>query len=150
MQLWKPEITLVVAEDNDDDWHLLTRAFEAAGLREGLVRARDGMELLELLEKFRAEDGKGLPRAYLILLDINMPRMDGKMALMKLRSDPHMAVIPTLMLTTSDFREEIMDCYRMGANAVFMKPLGFDDFVELVRLIKACWLDRTVIPPHFN
>jgi two-component system response regulator len=141
-------IPILVADDSQDDRHLLQRAFQAAGVRNALGEVKDGQELLESLETALAPGGAGLPG--LVLLDMKMPRLDGKEALMRLRSDPRFNALPVILLTTSQYKEDVMDGYRLGANSVISKPFSYDDFIELASMLKKYWLDHVELPILFT
>jgi two-component system response regulator len=141
-------IPILVADDSQDDRHLLQRAFQAAGVRNALGEVKDGQELLESLESSLAPGGAGLPG--LVLLDMKMPRLDGKEALKRLRADPRFSALPVVLLTTSQYKEDVMDGYRLGANSVISKPFSYDDFIELASMLKKYWLDHVELPILFT
>lgn len=140
----RQNISILAADDSKDDRHLLQRAFQAAGLTNRLDFVMDGQELLERLETCVAPGGEGLPG--LLLLDLRMPRMDGNEALQKIRADPRWSVLPVILLTTSDYREDVLEGYRLGANSVITKPFGFEQFVDLATMVKRYWLEHVVLP----
>lgn len=141
-------IPLLVADDSQDDRHLLQRAFQAANVKNPVQEVRDGLELLESLEASLAPGGAGLPG--LVLLDMKMPRLDGKEALKRLRADPRFQTLPVILLTTSQYKEDVLDGYQLGANSVISKPFSYDDFVELAGMLKKYWLDHVELPILFN
>lgn len=148
MQSGSDWIPIMVADDSEDDRHLLEKAFRAAGVSNPLIEIKDGQALLEALEAAVAPGGAGLPG--LLLLDMKMPRVDGKEALRRLRADPRFAVLPVVLLTTSQYKDDVLDGYRLGANSVIAKPFGYDDFVGLARMLKGYWLDHVELPAKFG
>ena len=145
----KEWISLLIADDNLDDRRLLARAFQEAGIVNRLDFVNDGEAALEFLNRpAPAVRGHGLPG--LILLDLNMPRMDGRELLQTLRGDPKFALIPVVVLSTSNYKEDVLDCYRLGANSVMVKPLGYAEFVDLVTMIKRYWLEHVQLPVQFE
>src|SRR6266581_9518921 len=123
-------IPILIADDSAEDRNLMKRAFEDAGVLNRLDFVGDGQELMAFLRRGLA--GSDTPRIPgLILLDLNMPRMDGREVLEAIRADPNLACIPVLVLSTSNAREDVLGSYRLGANSVMVKPLGYDEFVDL-------------------
>ena len=139
-------ISILIADDSKEDCFLMRQAFLDAQAPQPLEFVRDGQALLDALEA-RGSDGT-LPG--LILMDLNMPRLDGQGALKALRADPRFASIPVLIFSTSNFSEDVLSCYRLGANAVMVKPMDYEDFVQLVCVLKAFWLDFVLLPASFQ
>jgi len=135
--------TILIADDDPDDRELLSDAFRDAGFAGRLLFARDGRELLEMLEG--SEQTGASPQ--LVLLDLNMPRLDGRAALRALRGRPATCNLPVVMLTTSAAETDVSDCYRCGANAYCTKPLDFRGLVALARDIEHWWFQVTRLPP---
>jgi len=118
-------ITVLIAEDDDGHAELVRAQLIDAGIRNPYIRFRDGQELWGYL------DTKGrLGGAFLILLDIRMPRMDGVEALRRIKADDALSRIPVIMLTTTDDPREIEECYVLGCNCYVTKPVEFDAFAE--------------------
>lgn len=128
-----PAVTILMAEDDDGHAQLVQRNLERAGLLNGFVRVADGAELLEVLEKRQSSDGAALSEDVIILLDINMPRIDGLEALRRIRANPETQRIPVIMLTTTDDPREIDRCYELGCNVYVTKPVEYEQFIEAVR-----------------
>ena len=141
-------IAILAADDSREDRHLLDRAFQAAGLRNRLDFVRDGQELIEQLERSAEGGPAALPG--IIILDVKMPRLDGMEALQWIRADPRFALLPVILLTTSHYRQDILDGYRLGANSVITKPFSYDDFVELATMLKRYWLEHVELPAQFK
>jgi len=139
-----PRPRLVFAADDDpDDRVLATEAWERAGASHPLVFCHGGDELLENLE--RSWDTEEHPS--LLILDLNMPGLDGRELLRKLRADPRFVALPTIVLTTSSSDEDIQLCYRLGANSYVVKPTEFEDLVGIFRALSSFWLEVAEVPP---
>jgi CheY-like chemotaxis protein len=132
---------VVVAEDDDEDFELTREAFRQSVPGVELRRARDGEELLRAVAAM-ADDR---PPA-LVLLDLNMPRKDGRQALRELRQDPRLRLVPVVTLTNSSNPDDVEECYRLGANSYVRKPLHFAELVEVFRTLKEFWLETCVLP----
>jgi two-component system response regulator len=137
---------ILIADDNKEDRFLMEQAFADAKVLNAVGFVRDGQELLEALQGLPA----GAPLPGLILLDLNMPRLDGRATLRALRADARFAPIPVLILTTSSFGDEILSCYQGGANAVMVKPMGYEELVEMAVLIRRYWLEQVQLPVRFS
>jgi CheY-like chemotaxis protein len=138
-------VTLLLVEDNEGDVRLTREALKEGKVTNALLVARDGVEALALLRR----EGKyeGAPRPDLILLDLNLPRMDGKQVLAALKADPDLKRIPVVVLTTSTAEEDILRTYNLHANCYVTKPVDFEKFVSVVRTIDAFWLTVVRLPP---
>lgn len=121
-------VTVLIAEDDDGHAELVRAQLLEAGIRNPYRRFRDGMELWSFLD---VEGRKG--GAYLVLLDIRMPRMDGVEALRRIKDDPELSTIPIIMLTTTDDPREIEECYHLGCNCYVTKPVEFRAFTETLK-----------------
>jgi CheY-like chemotaxis protein len=139
---------IVFAEDDEDDFLLTTRALKTARVVHEMHRVRDGRELLDYLHR-RGEfaDHANHPYPTLVVLDLNMPRMDGREALREIRADAKFEHLPIVVLTTSRAEEDVTRSYRLGANAFMQKPLGFDELVETMRSFGRYWFEVVELPP---
>ncbi len=135
--------TIIMADDDDDDYLLATIAFKKAKLSNPIVRVADGQELIDNLNK-RLETKEPLPS--IILLDLNMPRMDGREALSIIRADDQLKHIPIIILTTSKAQEDILNTYRIGCNSYIRKPVDFTKFVETVTAFKNFFIEIVELP----
>ena len=126
-------VTIVLAEDDDGHATLIQRNLKRAGLANGFVRLRDGQEALDFFRGEGAYAGKALDSPLLLLLDINMPRVDGVEVLRALKGDPRISVIPVIMLTTTDDPREVQRCYQLGCNVYVTKPVEYQAFIEAVK-----------------
>jgi CheY-like chemotaxis protein len=139
-------IRLLMAEDDPEDQMLVRKAFERAHLANDLVMVRDGEELLDCLHR-RGTFGNA-PRPDLILLDLNMPRMDGREALALIKGDPELRAIPVVVLTTSAADEDIVRSYDLGVSSYIQKPVTFEKLVEVVTELGRYWFEIVKLPPH--
>jgi len=143
-------VTIVMADDDLDDQLLVADAFEEARLENRLDFVENGEELLAYLRR----QGKyahllGEPLPGLILLDLNMPRMDGRQALMEIRADDQLRRIPVVLLTTSEADGDMAQGYDLGANSYVVKPVNFEDLVRAVREITSYWLSIVTLPKMY-
>jgi CheY-like chemotaxis protein len=126
-------VTIILAEDDDGHASLVQRNLERAGLLNGFVRVRDGQELLDCLLHRECPEGAILGEQLVVLLDINMPRIDGIEALRQLKATAHTQKIPVIMLTTTDDPREVDRCYELGCNVYITKPVDYEGFIEAIR-----------------
>ncbi|HEY2156261.1 MAG TPA: response regulator [Isosphaeraceae bacterium] len=140
-------LTIVLAEDDDGHANLIHRNLERAGLTNGFIRVKDGQEALDLIRGEGAFAGRAPLDGYLLLLDINMPRVDGIEVLRQVKADPNLATIPVIMLTTTDDPREVERCYKLGCNVYITKPVAYDKFVEAIRQL-GLFLQVVKIPPN--
>ena len=133
MNVVAESVNIVVVEDDDGHATLIERNLRRAGLTNPVVRLRDGQEALDYF--FAGTGTAALPDAAdsVLLLDINMPRVDGIDVLRRLKADARTARIPTIMLTTTDDPREIERCYQLGCNVYITKPVEYDAFMEAIR-----------------
>lgn len=131
-------------EDNAGDVFLTQEAFEEGKIANHLSAVRDGAEALEFLRR----EGRhgGAPRPDIILLDLNLPKKNGRQVLEEIRSDPSLRTIPVIILTTSKAEEDILRTYNLGANCYVTKPVDSDAFFEAVRRIEEFWLTVVRLP----
>lgn len=140
-------ISILMADDDPDDRELTREALEASRIRNPLHFVSDGEELMEYLRRTgRYQKADSAPRPGLILLDLNMPRMDGREALGLIKSDPELRAIPTVILTTSSADEDVYRSYSLGANSFITKPVTFDGLVGVVRALGAYWFEIVDLP----
>jgi CheY-like chemotaxis protein len=126
-------VTILLAEDDDGQASLVERNLGRAGFLNGFLRVRDGQELLDCLLKKDCSGGAVLSDEVIVLLDINMPRIDGIEALRQIKANPITQRVPVIMLTTTDDPREINRCYELGCNVYITKPVEYDSFIEAVR-----------------
>lgn len=141
-------ITILMADDDPDDRELTREAFRESRLANEFHTVEDGEELLDYLHRRgRYAQLNGAPLPGLILLDLNMPRKDGREALREIKSDPHLRRIPIVVLTTSKAEEDILRSYDLGVNSYVTKPVTFQSLVELVRVLGRYWFEVVELPP---
>ncbi len=134
---------IVLVEDNEDDIVLTRRAFARNKIGNPLVIARDGAEALELL---LGANGNSINPA-IILLDLQLPKVDGLTVLKRLREDPRTKLTPVVVLTSSKAEQDVIAGYNLHANSYIRKPVDFDQFTEAVRQIGMYWLLLNEPPP---
>jgi len=140
-------VQIIIAEDDEDDFFLTKTAFERAGMLNPLIRVRNGEELLDLLKHRGAyADRPAESGARLVILDINMPRMDGREALQRIKADPELRPIPIIVMTTSNAEEDIARSYDQGACSFIHKPVTFAAFVAATGLFKRYRLEMVELP----
>lgn len=138
---------VLLAEDDEDDYLLTVEAFKEAGIPNQLKRVKDGEELMDYLLKGISPGGhQACPRPGLILLDLNMPKMDGREALAKIKSHPDLRRIPVTILTTSKAYSDIIHTYELGVNSFIQKPVRFQQFVDLIKIVSKYWLCIVKLP----
>jgi len=136
-----------MADDDPDDRLMTREAFEEAHLGNPLEFVKDGEELLDyLLRRGSFENLKGRPLPGLILLDLNMPRKDGREALQEIKAHPALRRIPVVVLTTSKADEDILRSYDMGVNSFISKPVSFESLVETVKMLGKYWFEIVILP----
>src|SRR5687768_12222627 len=126
-------VTIILAEDDDGHANLVQRNLERAGVLNGFARVHDGQELLDCLAARKRTDGLPLGNELVILLDINMPRIDGIEALRQIKANPETQRIPVIMLTTTDDPREVNRCYELGCNVYVTKPVDYEGFIDAIR-----------------
>ncbi|CAM3358250.1 response regulator [Rhodothermus bifroesti] len=147
-----PESVVILLADDDPDDRLLTiRALKRSHLRNAIYTVEDGQELMDYLYRRGAyADPARSPRPGLILLDLNMPRKDGREALQEIKSDPMLRRIPVVVLTTSDAETDIVRSYDLGVNAFVTKPVTFDGLVRALQVLGDFWFEIVRLPPQTN
>jgi two-component system, response regulator len=140
-------IHILLAEDDPDDRLLTRRALEKSRLANTVDAVEDGEELMKYLRREEEyADPDAAPRPGLILLDLNMPRMDGREALKKIKSDAELRRIPVIVLTTSEAEQDILQSYDLGVNAFVTKPITFDGLARTVQALGDFWFEIVKLP----
>jgi len=139
-------IQLLLVEDSPGDVRLTQEAFRDTNTAVQLHVAADGVEAMAFLR----HEGVHVhaPRPDLILLDLNLPKMDGRDVLAHIKDDEHLKTIPTVILTTSDAEVDVVKSYQLNANCYLSKPVELDEFENLVKSINDFWLTKAKLPPH--
>lgn len=142
-------ITILMAEDDPEDLMLVREAWEESRLANDLRCVRDGEELMDyLLRRGKHSDPSSSPRPGVILLDLNMPKKDGREALKEIKAHPELRTIPIVVLTSSDAEEDIVRSYDLGANSYIGKPVTFDKLVTAIKLLGKYWFEVVELPPE--
>jgi CheY-like chemotaxis protein len=139
-------MTIVLADDDPDDRALVGEALEEAGLPVDLRTVADGPELLEYLRREGRYAARDAPEPDLVLLDLNMPRMDGHEVLEAIRADERIKAIPVIVLTTSARDDDVVRAYEAGGNSFITKPSSFPGLVDVMRALDKYWFKLVEIP----
>ena len=145
----KIPITILICDDDEDDRMLTQQALEDAHISNNLRFVEDGEQLLDYLYQrgeYSGETGKA-PRPGLILLDLNMPKMDGREALKVIKGDKTLCDIPVVVLSTSRLDEDIARSYQLGVNSFISKAVTFTGLVEAMNVLGRYWLEIVELPP---
>lgn len=134
---------ILLVEDNPNDIEITRRALEKGQVKNELMIARDGQEALDIL--FGSRSQAALPG--LILLDLNLPRVDGREVLSRIKGDADLRRIPVIVLTTSTREEDVVRTYDLGVNTFISKPVRFEDFIKVVTAIQEYWIVIATLPP---
>ncbi|HVZ79538.1 MAG TPA: response regulator [bacterium] len=138
---------ILVVDDDADDRMMIEKALRKEGVENPIRFLGNGEELMDYLK--RKGDFSKIEDLWpcFILLDLNMPRMDGRKALLFIKADPEVKKIPVLVLSTSNAEEDIMRSYNLGANSFIRKPVNFEDLLAMARSLKNYWLKLVELPP---
>lgn len=140
-------ITILIADDDPDDRELTRDALAECRLANDVDFVEDGEQLMDYLHRRgRFEDRKDLPLPGLILLDLNMPKKDGREALKEIKATAEFRRIPIVVLTTSKAEEDILRTYDLGVNSYVTKPVTFDSLVEMIKVIGKYWFEIVELP----
>jgi CheY-like chemotaxis protein len=141
-------VEILLVEDNPADVLMTQSAFEDFQFRNILHVVQDGVEALQFLHG--EGNFAGSPRPDLIMLDLNLPRKNGREVLAEIKSDPQLHSIPVVVLTTSQSEKDVLQAYDFHANCYIVKPVGFINFVEAVRSIKNFWFSLVTLPSEMD
>jgi len=140
-------ITILMADDDPDDRLLMEDAMEEVHVANTFAFVEDGEQLMDYLYQRNSYSNlKGAPQPGLVLLDLNMPKKDGREALKEIKADPTLRRIPIIILTTSKAEEDILRSYDLGANSFIAKPVTFDKLVDIVRQLSNYWFTIVRLP----
>jgi CheY-like chemotaxis protein len=142
-------ITILMADDDADDRALTQEALEEGRLMNTIRFVEHGEELIEYLKRTgRYAPPADAPRPGLILLDLNMPRKDGRAVLKEIKSDPDLRTIPVVVLTTSKADEDVYRSYDLGVNSYIVKPVTFEALVDILQTLEKYWFEIVELPPE--
>ncbi|MBN2533246.1 MAG: response regulator [Spirochaetales bacterium] len=141
------KMIIIMAEDDDDDRVIIQDALKEAGISIPVKCVENGEELMDLLlhRKHYSDEDESLKPIF-ILLDLNMPRMDGRKTLELIKKDESLKKIPVIVFTTSDSQEDISWTYSCGASSFITKPFSFHSVVDIMKVIKKYWLEIVTLP----
>lgn len=140
-------IIILMADDDDDDFLLAKKALKESKLLNTLHRVKDGEELLDYLKsRGEYENNPDYRRPGVILLDLNMPRKDGREALREIKSDPVLRDIPVVVFTTSKTEEDIYKSYQLGVNSFITKPVTFEGLLGVMQTLGKYWFEIVELP----
>lgn len=134
-------ITILLAEDDSNDCVLVLQALQELHLACDFFSVKDGVELMQYLHKEGEYHDSTTPRPDLILLDLNMPRMDGRQALAEIKSDLNLRSIPVVVISNSSLREDVMLTYDLGGAGFIVKPQTLEDMLEVVNILNQYWFE---------
>jgi chemotaxis family two-component system response regulator Rcp1 len=137
-------IEILMVEDSPSDTQLAIEALHEAKISNRLSQVEDGVEALQFLR--RQGPYQDAPRPDLILLDLNLPRMDGRQLLEEIKQDPDLRIIPVVVLTTSRSEQDVLRSYQLHANCYITKPVDFTQFMHVVKSIEHFWLTVVTLP----
>jgi CheY-like chemotaxis protein len=142
-------ITILYADDDPEDRMLIRDAWQESRLNNELHFVEDGEELMDYLHRRGKHSAlHNAPLPGMILLDLNMPKKDGREALKEIKADPKLRMIPTVVLTTSEAEEDICRAYGLGVNSFIIKPVTFQSLVDVTKALGKYWLEIVELPPE--
>lgn len=140
------DIYILIAEDDADDRFLLQAAFEENGFNDKLYFVENGVEVIEYLNNHTSENQKENNFPRFILLDLNMPKKDGREVLKELKQHPKLKKIPVVIFSTTNNEQEMRRCYELGANSYITKPNSFESLLKTVAALRSYWMQTSSIP----
>jgi len=139
--------SILLVEDSEDDFEATSRAFKQVRLLNPVIWCRSGQAALDCLKQEGEYKHAGSnTRPGLVLLDLNMPGMDGRTTLQAIKQDKDLKRIPVIVLTTSADERDVENCYQMGANTYVQKPVSFEGLIEAIHRLKTYWLEFALLP----
>lgn len=144
----RKEIVILMADDDDDDFLLTQKALVESKLLNKLIRVKDGEELIDYLLHQGKYEGESVERPGVILLDLNMPRKDGREALKEIKSNPDLNEIPVVVFTTSKAEEDVYKSYQLGVNSFITKPVTFENLINVMQTLGKYWFEIVELPKH--
>ena len=145
----KRSVSILIADDDQDDCQMIKEALAESHLLNELHFVKDGEELMQyLLLKGKFDDRKKYPLPGIIILDLNMPKKDGREALKEIKAQPGLRQIPVIVLTTSKAEEDIYRTYNLGVNSFITKPVAFDSLVQVMKGLGHYWFEIVQLPEN--
>jgi len=141
-------IEILLVEDNPGDARLAVEALKDSKIRNNLYHVKDGVEAMDFLRRRGGYVGVSVPD--LILLDLNLPRKDGREVLEEIKEDAELKLVPVVVLTTSEAERDLVRSYGLHANAYVVKPIDLDRFIEVVQAIEDFWFAIVKLPPKVD
>lgn len=143
-----PTQTILIVDDSDDDYDATVRALQKGkNLRNPIHRCEDGQDALNyLFGRGRYASSEARPRPGIILLDLNMPGIDGRRVLAEIKNNQELKSIPVVVMTNSDDERDIEDCYEIGANTYIQKPLNWTGFFDAMQRLRQYWFEIAILP----
>lgn len=144
----KPSIpkAILAIDDNEEFRELVSRSLKKAGVKNSIRFCVNGADALDYLNQCGKYDQESAPLPGLVLLDLNMPGIDGYEVLKKVKLNPKLKIIPIIVLSTSDAQSDVDLCYELGTNGYISKPKDYLDFIEAMRRIKECFFETLILP----
>jgi two-component system, response regulator len=139
-------ITILLADDDEEDRLMTKEALQESRLGNDLRQVVDGQDLMDYLNRRGRYAGEQAPKPGLILLDLNMPKKDGREALREIKADEELRKIPVVVLTTSGAEEDILRTYELGVSSFIRKPVTFDGLLEAMKVLTTYWLEIVELP----
>lgn len=150
LQKQRNSIVILIADDDPDDCLLAKKAMAESHVANDLRFVHDGEELMDYLRYTgKYSDPESAPRPGVILLDLNMPRKDGREALREIKADPSLKRTPVIILTTSRAEEDILKSYDLGVNSFIVKPIAFQSLIEVMNTMGKYWIDIVELPSSY-
>ncbi|MGZ4856874.1 MAG: response regulator [Methanobacteriaceae archaeon] len=140
------EIEILLVEDNPADVRLVQEVFKEASIHNKMQLALDGDKAMQILRK--EDEYANVSRPDLIILDLNLPKKDGREVLKEIKEDENLKSIPVVILTTSNAEDDLIETYRNNANCYITKPVDLDNFIKVVKIIEDFWLSIVKLPPR--
>ena len=138
---------ILVVEDSPEDYEVLTRAFKKAEILLPLVHCKDGADAMDYLKGQGVYQGHAnCARPSFVLMDLNMPGVDGCSVIQKIKQDPTLNTIPLIVFTTSRSEKDVEETYRAGANSFMPKPVDMDGYVKVAQILKSYWFEYAILP----
>lgn len=138
---------ILVVEDSPEDYEVLTRAFKKAEILLPLTRCKDGADAMDYLKSRGEYQGeKSGPRPAFVLMDLNLPGVDGCQMIQQIKDDPALTTIPLIVFTTSRSEKDVEQTYRAGANSFMPKPVDMEGYVKIAQVLKTYWFECAILP----